>query len=80
MHTFCCYNHMYIKTIQDCFQLSFLISGTIFWSIKIKSVLIELPVVLSQHIPSPTLPNPTLNCNTTLCHLIHNSTPFTTVT
>ena len=39
MHTFYCYNHMYIKTIRDCFLLSFLTSGTIFWSEIIDSVL-----------------------------------------
>ena len=39
MHTFYCYNHMYIKRIRDCFLLSFLTTGTIFWSVIIDSVL-----------------------------------------
>ena len=38
MHTFYCYNHMYIKTIPDCFLLSFLTSGTILWSLIIDTV------------------------------------------
>ena len=39
MHTLYCYNYMYIKTIQDCFLLSFLTSGSIFWSVIKDSVL-----------------------------------------
>ena len=31
--------YMYINTIQYCFLLSFLTSGTIFWSVIIDSVL-----------------------------------------
>ena len=30
---------MFIKTIQECFLISFLTSGTIFWSVIIDSVL-----------------------------------------
>ena len=50
MHTFYCYNHM----IRDCFLLSFLTSGTIFWSVIIDSVLTGLPVVLFQRTYDPS--------------------------
>ena len=45
IHTFYCYNHMYIhiKTIWDCFLLSFLTSGTIFWSVIIDCVNMGYP-------------------------------------
>ena len=58
IHTFYCYNHIYIQTIRDCFLLSFLTCGTIFWSVWIDSVWTWVTWVLFQRTYDPSAISP----------------------